>query len=101
MSELTAPDPEIEVGPEPLAPRIVAVEVVGRAAVRVSFETGEVRVFDASPLLDRGVFRLIREPSAFGSVSVVNGGGGIEWSAGPDLSAGRLYTGGRREGQGR
>ena len=27
-------------------------------------------------------------------VSVVKGGGGIEWDSGPDLSAGRLHTGG-------
>lgn len=84
-------EPEVVVGPEPLAPRIVAVSAVGTACIRVAFEDGEVRVFDVSPLLRRGVFQRIADPGAFAAVGVVEGGGGVEWAAGPDLSANRLY----------
>ncbi len=92
-------EPEVVVGPEPLAPRIIAVSVVGKAAVRVAFEDGEVRVFDVTPLLTCGVFRRIADREAFASVSVVEGGGGIEWPAGPDLSANRLYFDGKAEAE--
>lgn len=87
-------DPESAVGPEPLAPRVVHVEAVGGRSVHVAFETGDARLFDVSPLFPRGVFQALRDPDAFRDVSVVAGGGGIEWASGPDLSAGRLYTGG-------
>jgi hypothetical protein len=69
----------------------VAVSAERLGVLRASFEAGEVRRFDVSPLLTRGVLQLIAKAEAFESVSVVEGGGGVEWDAGPDLSANRLY----------
>ena len=91
MSSLLRTEPEVVVGPEPLAPRIVSVVVDTVATIRVTFEDGEVRLFDVSPLLTRGVFQRIADPEAFAAVSVVEGGGGVAWAAGPDLSANHLY----------
>jgi hypothetical protein len=93
MPELQT-EPEIVVGPEPLAPRVVAVSVSGEAVIRVVFEDHAIRTLDVSPLLTRGIFRRIADPEAFADVTVVEGGGGVEWAAGPDLSANRLYFGG-------
>ena len=91
MSTLAKTEPEVVVGPYPLAPLVVAVEAVNDRTVRVTFEGGEVR--DVRPVLDRGVFRQLRSPERFAEVSVVAGGGGIEWASGADLSANRLYFG--------
>lgn len=91
MSALLRTVPEVVVGPYPLAPRVVAAEAVSSRTVRVTFEDGEVR--DVSPALDRGVFEALREPARFAEVSVVEGGGGIGWASGADLSANRLYFG--------
>lgn len=88
-------EPEVIVGSEPLAPRVLAVSAVDTATIRVAFEDGEVRVFDVSPLLTRGVFQQIADPEPFAAVAVVEGGGGVEWPAGPDLSANRLYFDGK------
>ena len=88
----------VETGPEFLAPRVIAVEPVPGPSLRVVFETGDVRTFDARPLLDRGVFCALSDASAFAAVSVVPGGGGVEWASGADLSANRLFTGGRAVG---
>ena len=82
---------EIVIGPERLAPRIIEVEATDASTIRMAFETGEYRSFDVSPLLSRGVFQRIAEPRAFYRVSVVEGGGGVEWESGPDLSANRVY----------
>ena len=95
MKPLTDTDEEFEVGPEPLAPRITGVEPRQPASVLVSFESGERRTFDVAPLLGRGIFQRLADPDAFSAVSVVEGGGGIEWAAGPDLSANNLYFCGR------
>ncbi len=93
-------EPEIIVGPEPLAPRVVTASAVGGATIRITFEDGEVRVFDVAPLLSRGVFQRIADARAFTAVTVVEGGGGVEWAAGPDLSANRLYFDGEVDGGG-
>ena len=83
---------EYRVGPERLAPRIVAVEAQADThRIAVDFETGVQRWYDVSPLLSRGVFQRIAEPKAFYRVSVVEGGGGVEWEAGPDLSRNSVY----------
>jgi hypothetical protein len=66
------------------------------ACILVVFETGERRRVDLRPLLDKGVFRALRLPDALADVSVVPGGGGVEWACGADLSANRLYFGARR-----
>ncbi|SRR5690606_16132747 len=94
MSRLLRTEPEVVGGPEPLAPRIVAVEAVGETVAEAVFEDGEERRVDVAPLLTRGVFRQLTDPDAFAAVSVVEGGGGIEWACGPDLSAIRVYHGG-------
>lgn len=88
-------DPEITVGVEPLAPRVVGVDTVSESAICVTFETGEQREVDVSPLLGRGVFCALADLESFAAVSVVEGGGGIEWASGADLSANRLYFGPR------
>lgn len=95
MSTLALTSPETVVGPDPLAPRVIGVVADADAGVVVTFETGEERRVDLRPLLDRGVFRALREPAARADVSVVAGGGGIEWACGADLSANRLYFGAR------
>jgi hypothetical protein len=94
MPTLLRTEPEVVVGPEPLAPRVVGVEAVGGATtVHVTFETGETRDVDLGALLTRGVFRALTDPAAFVRVRVVDGGGGVEWDSGADLSANRLYFG--------
>lgn len=93
MNSLLRTEPEVVVGPEPLAPRVVSATAVGDSVLEVGFETGEVRRADISPLFDRGVFRCLRERERFEEVSVVPGGGGVEWACGPNLSANRLYFG--------
>ena len=90
MSTLLRTEPEVVVGPYPLAPRVTAVEAVDGRTVRVTFEDGEVR--DVTPVLERGVFQRLRDPERFAEVEVVEGGG-IEWASGADLSANRLYYG--------
>lgn len=96
MSTLLRTEPEVVVGPEPLAPRIVSVSTRPNSySVVAEFETGERRVYNVMPLIGRGVFETIRDSEAFTLVSVVEGGGGIEWASGPDLSRNSVYFDGQ------
>ena len=61
-------------------------------ALRVTFATGEVRRVDCRPFLDKGVFRCLRDGSEFRRVQPVNGGGGVGWASGADLSRDTVYA---------
>ena len=75
----------------PMLPRINSVEADPEThTVLATFETGERRRYDVTPLLGRGVFRLIESPNAFSAVGV-DEMGGLVWEAGPDLSRDTVY----------
>ncbi len=44
---------------------VTAVRVQGDYQLELEFASGEVRIFDARPYLDRGVFQRLRDPSLF------------------------------------
>ncbi|MBI2433066.1 MAG: DUF2442 domain-containing protein [Candidatus Hydrogenedentes bacterium] len=60
-----------------MTPRIARVVAQENQQLRVEFENGEARIFDATPLLDKGYFAELRAPVCFKSVRVIFGG--IEW----------------------
>lgn len=74
-----------------LAPRISRVEALGGYTLRVTFATGEVRRVDCRPFLDKGVFRRLKDEGEFCRVGPVNGGGGVGWASGADLSRDTVY----------
>ena len=93
------PETELETadriaGARSLTPRVVSVRPLAGARLAVTFGDGTERDVDVSPVLDLGVFRLLAEPEAFRAVSVVEGGGGVEWASGADLCVDTLYAGG-------
>ena len=75
----------------PLTPRIVRLDADPQDyIISAVFETGETRRFDVKPLLDRGVFRRIRNRQAFTTVHI-DDLGGVAWDAGPDLCRDTIY----------
>lgn len=74
-----------------LAPRVTRVEALAGFALRVTFATGEVRRVDCRPFLDKGVFRLLKDEGEFRRVGLINGGGGVGWESGADLSRDTVY----------
>lgn len=57
--------------------------------LRLVFENGEERIFNAEPYLHRGVFARLQNSAVFQAVRVV--AGSIEWPGGLDLSYDTLY----------
>jgi hypothetical protein len=53
------------------------------------FENGERRLFDMSPLLDKGIYQTLKEGSMFNRVKVTLDF--IEWPNGVDIDPDRLY----------
>lgn len=82
--------------PAPLTPRVVAVEPIAEARLRVRFADGTEREVDVAPVLHLPVFQPLADPEAFRAVAIVDGGGGVEWASGADLCADTLYADGPR-----
>jgi hypothetical protein len=59
--------------------------------LRVIFETNEEKVVDLSSIIDRGIFRELKDPSYFKQVT--NHKYFIEWPHEQDLSSDTLYIG--------
>ena len=70
-------------------PRVKQVKTEESYRLRLTFENGEVRVFDMKPYLSIGVFRRLKEPTAFRSVRVAFGS--VQWKGGQDLCPDTLY----------
>ena len=75
-----------------LAPRVTEVEPLTGYALQVKFATGEVRRVDCRPFLDKGVFQRLKDEDEFHRVEPINGGGGIGWASGADLSRDTVYA---------
>jgi hypothetical protein len=70
---------------------VIDVEVIRDRVVRLTFETGEVRVIDLAPLLWGAAFADLEDDDVFGRVRVDPDAGTIVWPNGADLSAHTLY----------
>ncbi|SCN47693.1 hypothetical protein BAZMOX_196227_1 [methanotrophic endosymbiont of Bathymodiolus azoricus (Menez Gwen)] len=70
-------------------PNVIDVEVKQKYILKLAFENKEVRIFDASPFLDKGIFRELKNINYFKQVKVAFGA--IEWPHEQDFSKDTLY----------
>jgi hypothetical protein len=74
-----------------LQPRIVKVQPLPNSKIELTFENGEVGVFDVSPYISGSWYGRLSEPDYFRTVHIVDGGTGIEWKEGQDIAPHELY----------
>jgi hypothetical protein len=72
-----------------LPPRISAVVTLPPTKIRLEYIDGQVRVFDMEPLLDRGRFRELRDPTMFASARPDIDT--VAWANGMDVDPEYLY----------
>lgn len=70
-------------------PSVSSVEVGDNYKLRIKFENGELRIFDVSPFLDKGIFNELKDKDYFKQVKVSFGS--IEWPNEQDFSKDTLY----------
>ncbi len=73
-------------------PRIVTVEPLAGAELRVRFDNGVEKLYDSRPLFGLPQFRLLATPAFFRAVQVDPGGYGISWNDNMDLSGYELWV---------
>ena len=74
-----------------LQPRLIEVEPVAPLKLRLAYETGEVRLFDATPYVSGPWYGELKEDAYFRTVRMLPGGVGIEWKNGQDIAPHELY----------
>lgn len=72
-------------------PRLVNVEPMDHLKLRLTYETGEVRLFDVSPYVNGLWFGELKEDAYFRTVRILPDGAGIAWSNGQDIAPHELY----------
>jgi hypothetical protein len=72
-----------------LNPRVRKVKPEAGHRLLLTFTNGEEKVYDVSPLLGQGVFRELKDESAFRSVRPWHGA--VQWSGGQDICPDTLY----------
>ena len=70
-------------------PRVVAVEAKTDHILKLSFENNEVKMFDVSPFLDKGIFKELKDFNYFKQATVAFGS--VEWPHEQDFSNDTLY----------
>ena len=70
-------------------PRVRAVQPNADYTLRLTFDNGEIRLFDVRPYLDKGFFRELRDRGMFNSVRPDLGS--VRWQGGQDFCPDTLY----------
>ncbi len=70
-------------------PSVISVKPITGYKLKVEFANGEIRIFDASPYLDKGIFSELKDKNYFNQVRVAFGS--IEWPHEQDFSKDTLY----------
>jgi len=70
-------------------PRVKAVKPLQNHKLKLTFNNGEIRVFDVQPYLAKGVFQELNNETLFKKVKVSLGS--IQWQNGQDLCPDTLY----------
>lgn len=70
-------------------PRVTNVRPNSNYTITLTFANGEVRRFDVSPYLDKGIFRELKDLQVFNTVKPFLGS--IQWQGGQDFCPDTLY----------
>ena len=74
-------------------PRVKKVKPNSDYTLTLTFQNGEVKIFDVKPYLDKGIFKELRDKSLFNSVKPFLGS--IQWQNGQDFCPDTLYIEGK------
>ena len=74
-----------------LCPKITDVEPLNDYKLMLSYETGEVKIFNVLPYISGTWYEELFNNNYFKTVHLVSNGYGIEWENGQDIAPHELY----------
>lgn len=73
-----------------MRPKAIDVKPLEDYQLLVTFDNGEVKIFDVKPYLSHKIFESLKDVNIFNTVKI--GGLSIEWSNGVDICPDELYN---------
>lgn len=73
-----------------MCPKAIDVKPLQDYQLLVTFNNGEVKIFDVKPYLSHKIFESLKDVNIFNTVKI--GGLSIEWSNGADICPDELYN---------
>lgn len=74
-----------------LQPKLKEVIPLEQFKLKLTYETGEVKLFDVSPYINGSWYGELKDEKYFCTVHLLPGGTGIEWENGQDIAPHELY----------
>ncbi len=74
-------------------PEVKSVEPLENHQLKLRFENSDLKIFDVSPYLNKGIFKELQDNNYFKSVRVASGA--VQWPHEQDFSHDTLYLLGR------
>jgi hypothetical protein len=71
------------------SPKVLNVQPLENHRLKLTFDNTEIRIFDVTPYLDKGIFTELKDPNYFHQVKPFFGG--IQWPNEQDFSRDTLY----------
>lgn len=68
---------------------VIDVKIIDEYKLLLTFENGEVRIFDMNPYLEKGIFKELKDKTLFNSVRI--NFDTIEWNNEADMDPEMLY----------
>jgi hypothetical protein len=72
-----------------MSPKVIKVEPLENYQLRLTFSNGEIRCFDVTPYLDKGIFTELKNIEYFQQVKISFGS--VQWLHEQDFSRDTLY----------
>jgi hypothetical protein len=72
-------------------PKIMNVEALDNYQLRLTYETGETKLFNVLPYISGKWYEELFNHHYFKTVHLISGGNGIEWEHGQDIAPHELY----------
>lgn len=70
-------------------PRITEAKPIDNFYLEITFDNGEVKIFDVNPYLDKGIFRQLKNKKIFNAVKVSLGT--VSWPGNQDFCPDTIY----------
>ena len=74
-----------------MIPKILDIEIIENYKIKLSYETGEVKLFDVLPYINGTWYRELENEKYFNTIHIISNGKGIEWEHGQDIAPHELY----------
>ena len=75
----------------PTYPKVRSVVALPNRKLKVAFTSGEVKIYNCTPLIAEDAFRPLKDEAFFKNVRVDSTGYGISWNDDIDLSESELW----------